>query len=220
MWLETQLMMIFCKSCTWLSSGHRQLWLWNQHSWRSALHPDCLWTVNPGALALSGSAPLVALPLVLSSLQHSSSTYPWSSCGPDHHAFPLNTSVKRSLWPLKPETSASALATNIHYLMTPLFPWEETLNPFVLREHRADVSCDYPPLPFLHFRIRQQRPVNQAAVRGEFLSRWLKAADSCFLSLLLRRDNSVNRLWTADKGGRGWGSACCIWDRGSTGGEQ
>lgn len=39
----------------------------------------------------------------------------------------------------------------------------------------------------LHLGIRQRRPVNQPAVRGEFFSCWLRAADSCFLSVTVRR---------------------------------
>lgn len=66
-------------------------------------------------------------------------------CGPVLHAFPFSASVKRSLWPLKPETSVSALATDIHYLMTP-----GTLNLFI--QQRTPSRC---VLPSLHFGIRQ-----------------------------------------------------------------
>lgn len=81
---------------------------------------------------------------------------PLSPRGPGCHTFPLNTSVMCSLRPLKPETSASALATMIHYLVTPLSPKGNTEAVCLARRLGCVLTLGFLSLlPCFHHRISQ-----------------------------------------------------------------
>lgn len=78
--------------------------------------------MDAGVLVSIGSTHPVVQRLLFPPLSKAVKSPLCPPAGLGHLNAPLNTSVKRSLWPLKPETSASALAMNIHYLMTLLSP--------------------------------------------------------------------------------------------------
>lgn len=113
---------LFTKSCFWdvqtitpLFSG-RML----SHHVQPYYHTPVAWWPPP--LLDSKDSSCCVRPQSFVVLAAGTSTF----CGPVLHAFPFSTSIKRSLWPLKPETSVSGLATDIHYLMT-----LGTLNSFI-----------------------------------------------------------------------------------------
>lgn len=156
-------------------------------------HRHCLWSVTTGVLGSMSSTGSSAHPAVqrLFFLPVRAADPP-SSCGPGYHTFPLNTSVKRSLWPLKPETSASAPATNIHYLMTLLSPSANTEPVCLWRAPCADADvslhCAFSPCshPSTSGSGSKDQLTKQLSEKS-FSAGWLRAADSCFLSSLTVR---------------------------------
>lgn len=150
---------------------------------------------------------IICFQILLVNAMHLNSAWsqipPLSSCRFSLHTFPLNTWVKRSLWPLKPETSASAL-TIIHYLVTAPSPRGNTEVVCLLSAMCTADVCPFPRCfpPSTSGLGSKDRLTNQLS--GESFSPVDWELPTVVSSLLLSGDNSVNRLWTADKRGRGW----------------
>lgn len=112
---------------------------------------------------------------------------------PPHHG--LSTPPSGALWPLEPETSASAPAPSVHDLVTRASPRGNTDPVCVLGAPCADADVS------LHcaFSLRSH-PLHLGIIGGknqltkQLSEESFSPADSCFLSLLPCGDNSVNGL--------------------------